>query len=791
MISHPIVRWLLGLDAIPADATGLRLSWQHGVPAWIAVLALAAAIAVAWASYRRIELGSWRRRTLVALRAGAIALLLVLLAGPVLELPREQVEPDAVLVLADRSRSMEVADLTDAAGARVARDAALRGLAGTDALFAGLGSEHRVAWYGFSDGIAALARAADGAVTLGEPEGDRTLLATAMEQALARAAGRPVSAIVLLTDGRTTDPPDRALLRRLQSEGIAVFAVALGAPNALGDLSVAQAQAPRRAFAKDLVPVEAVVERRGPARARAAIVELVDTATGTVLDRAELPAQAGAGAGAGAPDAATGDAARTGASTASREPVQLVARPSGAGDARWEVRVRDPAGGVDLLPANDRRAIPVTLVDRPMRVLYIEGYPRWEYRYLKNLLQRETTVESAVMLVSADRDFAQEGNTPIGRLPRTREEFERFDLVILGDLPASFFTTEQLTLLRQVVADRGAGLVWIGGARSTPRTWQATPLEDLLPFTGPYELERIGEPVTMAPTPLAARMGVLRLSDDPKAAFPEELTAIATGWSALEWAQRIPRGALKPAAEVLAQTAQSIEGEPAPLVIAMRYGAGNSLFVATDEIWRWRYGRGETYPERFWVQLLRALARPSLGVGREEIRLAVEPGRATVGEAVRVEVEVPPGTAPGSIALEAVPETAGVAPVDLEAKPAPGGLFTTAWTPESPGRWTLRPRDPTLAARAGGGAALEVVRSDRELRDAEADRALLEQIAQETGGRVVDPAQARTLERLLPNRSVRSENPVRDPLWSSPAALILLLLLLGGEWIVRRTARLV
>jgi hypothetical protein len=83
------------------------------------------------------------------------------------------------------------------------------------------------------------------------------------------------------------------------------------------------------------------------------------------------------------------------------------------------------------------------------------------------------------------------------------------------------------------------------------------------------------------------------------------------------------------------------------------------------------------------------------------------------------------------------------------------------------------------------------VRSDRELRDAEADRALLEQIALETGGRVVDPAQARTLERLLPNRSVRSENPVRDPLWSSPAALILLLLLLGGEWIVRRTARLV
>ena len=445
----------------------------------------------------------------------------------------------------------------------------------------------------------------------------------------------------------------------------------------------------------------------------------------------------------------------------------------------------------DLLPVNNRRAVPITLVDRPMRVLYIDGYPRWEYRYLKNLLQREQTIESSVMLLSADRDFAQEGNTPIARLPRTREEFERFDLIVIGDIPATFFTGEQLLEMKRAVAERGTGLAWIGGSRSTPRTWHGTSAEELLPFTGPYELERLSVPVNLSPTPLAARLGVLRLADDPKSAFPAELLSPDEGWAQLEWAQRIPIQSLKPASEILAESAQEIEGGHAPLVVGMRYGAGNVLYVATDEIWRWRNGRGETYPERFWVQLLRSLARPSLGIGREEVRIAIEPGRAVVGDTVRVEVELPTGAQPTTVALEAIPEDSRGSAVDIVAMPGTGGLFVAAWSPEREGRWKVRPRDPSLAARAGDGAILEVTRSDRELRDAEADRPLLESLARETGGRVVGPVDAAALVRSLPNRSIRTENPLRDPIWNSPLALAILMSLLASEWIIRRSARLI
>ena len=93
-------------------------------------------------------------------------------------------------------------------------------------------------------------------------------------------------------------------------------------------------------------------------------------------------------------------------------------------------------------------------------------------------------------------------------------------------------------------------------ARSTPRSWHGSALEELVPFTGPYELERLASPVNLEPTPLAARMGVLRLADDPKAPFPAELRSADEGWSQLEWAQRIPVASLKPASEVLAESVQ-------------------------------------------------------------------------------------------------------------------------------------------------------------------------------------------------------------------------------------------
>ena len=116
-----------------------------------------------------------------------------------------------------------------------------------------------------------------------------------------------------------------------------------------------------------------------------------------------------------------------------------------------------------MITENNTARIRLELIDRPIRVLYVEGYPRWEYRYLKNMLMREKSILSSILLLSADRGFAQEGDVPITRLPGDAEEIEPFDVIIVGDVPSSFFSAAQLSLIRDHVGARGAGLLWVGG----------------------------------------------------------------------------------------------------------------------------------------------------------------------------------------------------------------------------------------------------------------------------------------------------------------------------------------
>src|SRR5690606_19970297 len=113
------------------------------------------------------------------------------------------------------------------------------------------------------------------------------------------------------------------------------------------------------------------------------------------------------------------------------------------------------------------------------------------------------------------------------------------------------------------------------------------------------------------------------------------------GWSQLRWVQRIDPTRLKPTAEVLAETVMPISAEDAnvPLVVLMRYGAGRSIYVATDEIWRWRYGRGELLPEQFWMQILRMLGRDALGAGEQAIFMA-GPRRVEAHQPVRLDLRL-------------------------------------------------------------------------------------------------------------------------------------------------------
>ena len=745
------------LFGVPTELSGQPWQWafQRPMPAWAIVLLGVGLIAAAWLAYAGLRGGRLARAALGLARLLSLSVVLLLLLGPSIEWPRERVERDVVHMLVDRSSSMRVRDELALDGQRQSRDEAAMRIT-TDAVWSRLASTHDLSWHA----MGARAAPANDPAQLPAAESRRTLVAASIEDALRQSGGRPVAGIVLVTDGRSQDALDGETLQRLKTSGAPVFAIALGDPTGVADRAIVETEHPTRAFPKDRVPVQVTISTGDSQPLRVALRE---QGSGRVLDeRTETP----------------------GADRRVR--TTLMGTRTEAGDANWEVVILPEGQDADV--TNDKRAVRVNFMDRPLRVLYVDGWPRWEYRYLKNLLLREEGFESSVMLLSADRDFAQEGTAPIARLPATDAEFAPFDVIVIGDVPGGFMDEQRQRILREQVARRGAGVLWIGGERATPSSWRGTPLEDLLPFRGSLELPRWDEAIVMRPTPLANRLGLLELGD-ATTGWPAELATNGAGWARLEWAQRIDPRELKPTVETWAVAEPAVRSSKStsnPLVVSMRFGAGSVAYVGTDETWRWRHGRGETLPERFWIQIIRHLARSGLRGDSRRPALEVEPSTATVDQPVRITLDG------GEVQTERVTVEArradGAEVIEVTLSPEGGGRFGAAWPAPREGEWTLR-----VAPQAGvvaDEAHVQVRSEEPELVDASPDHAALKRLAEATGGRVMRAADAASIESLMPVRSVIVRQPLRWPLVQRWPIYALLVALLLAEWLGRRALRL-
>ena len=813
-----IVDWLLGLTRLSTGDERAQLGWRVEVAGWLWILIIAAGVLLAFWSYSRLAGSKSARAVLAALRAMLLILLAALIAGPMLVVEDYRLDPDWLLVLVDRSASMKIRDVIDAggktegvdlvsAGSPITRDESLRRALGSHAgLFAAdkLGKDRRIIWLGF-DGLtreieppAATSPDTGGAMKLPEPVGSTTAIRSAIEHALQRATGRPVSGIVLFTDGRTPQATGADLVARLKQQRIGVYPVPLGSPRTPLNLVVSRVESPERAYINDTVPVTVSIDTypQDAAIDRDRLsVRLVDKQTGRVLDEKR------------------GQEIDLGAAA---KPVRLSTESAAAGRQSWRVElVYDappdaPIEKRELVTDDNVQELSVDLVDKPIRVLYVEGYPRWEYRYLKTLLIREKSIDSSMMLISADRAFAQEGDSPITRLPVSPEEFKPYDVIIIGDVPASFFSGEQLALMKDHVAARGAGLIWIGGDYATPRSFDNTPLAELLPMRKPGEVKRADPSlgaISLRPQPLAEALNVLRLRSEAGGAR----RADALNWPAnlpqFLWAQDL--GRLKPTAEVLAASQEfpDLGGAGAgalPLVSRIRYGGGQAVYVASDETWRWRYGRGELYFQQFWIQIIRMLGRERLQQRDERVYLQVGNRRVRSGQQVKVSLHV----RDAQLAKEPKPRIAvAVTRADQPKGPAldridltpvggegagPDGAgreYAAVWRASVDGDLILRVLDPALEDAAG--EPIEVVAPDDELRQPATDHPRLRTLAEDTGGKVVALNDLEQLNTLIPRRATRTPNDIREALWDSPLAMLLVVLLITAEWIGRKLIRLV
>ncbi len=783
-----------------AGQAGVRLRFDHELaPMWWPPI-LALCLLAAWLSYKRLHAPAWARATGIALRTLALWLLVLLLTGPRLVQSTERIERDWAIVLLDRSASLTIADAPAPSGGPVTRQQQLNSALATGApAWTALAQQRQLVWLGFDAGLYDLPLPASPAApvpALEAPTGPRTDLAQAIEGALARAAARPIAGIVIVSDGRATTPVPSALVRRLKAERVGLYVLPLGSTGPTGDVAIETADAPSTSFRGDRVPVRVSVSRTGSIRR--ASVQLVDE-NGRVLD--EQPVQ-------------FDDAGQA------RRQVTLTGTPGAAGATTWTVRVTpDPgeADTVELVSDNNTQDVPVTLLDRPLRLMYIDGYPRWEYRFLKNVLSREPTLRFSATLLSPGRRYIAEGEQEVFTLPQTPAEWDQQDVFVLGDVQPGVFTPEQLAQLRQRVAVGGAGLLWIAGASAVPQAYAGTPLADLLPLvsTGGAGSERPATwdtDVTLRPTPLAEALGVLRLAErQPDGTFwPAQASDPSAGWSRLRWVQRLDRASLKPGAEALA-TVRSAQDQPGasaeelPGVLTMRYGAGRIVYVATDELWRYRYGRGEELIERFYLQLIRLLGREGAARAGQPGALQLTPDRAEVGGLVRVNLDLldqalidePPAGVTVRIARTGAPE-AEATTLTLQPDRAGTGAgalgrgrrsYSAVWSPGAPGTYVASATTPSLAGTQPARA--KVAPAEDELRAPEADHASLKDLAEATGGQVLTPASLARLHVLLPRREARIVTTGADrTLWDRPQWLLLLVALLGAEWVLRRLVRL-
>ncbi len=786
---------LFSLRELGFGQDGVALGFDRPLPTWGWALVLIACIALGWWGYRKLEGLRPARTALAGVRAMLLLVLVILACGPRLERTSERLEPDWVLVLVDRSVSMRVADAPIAVEGttRATRDQQIRALLDQhEAMFTDIAADRELVWLGFDAAAFDLrARSGGDADELGPPElpeadGRRTALGSAITGALTRASARPLSAVVVMSDGRSIDAPSAAVVRRLVGERVPVHVVPIGSPEASTDVAIVQAVAPEAAFAGDQAPVRVRIDRRGPAGGASGVLRLIDRTTGEAIDEVRIDA---------------GDERWQ----EDEIVLTLVASELQAGETDWQVRfVPDEP---DLLSENDAADLSVRVVDRALRVLFIDGSPRWERRYLTSMLLREPSVRSSSLLLAARRSFIEEGNVTIGFPPTSDEEWAEYDVIVLGDVRSGLFSAEQLDQLREHVASRGAGLLWVGGEANTPASWRGTPLEDLLPFrmdqgAGVSDSSR---PVVLDRTASGERLGVLRL-DENLTSWPEYLTDPQTGWNRLWWSQRIDDAALKPTAEVLARFLPAEGAGPAtPAVLTMPYGSGRVVYVATDEIWRYRYGRGEPLFERFYLPLVRMQARGRLARTGAEAALSVSPRPALVERPTRVEVRLldqslvdrrlpavraqvrPIGEGAQSVAPQSL--TLGIE--DTGARRALSQGYAASWLPTEPGTYEIIIDEPLLAP-LGLRIEVEVLADSDELRDPMADHELLASLAERTGGRVFGAETLGELPSALPRREVViAGQPQLEPLWDRPIVLIVLLLLLASEWVGRRLIRLI
>ena len=754
----------------------LRLQLTRDWPLWFLALAGLAAIGLSASFYLRSghELSRRYFAVLVALRVAAIAVLVLFIFRPILYFQHRLVEKPMVSVAIDRSGSMSI---RDGEGTAPRLDQVKAALGSHSRFVRHLEDDFDVAFYEFASDTKPLN---PGRLALLLPDGTSTSIAQAVSAASHPRGDRRAEAIVLISDG--IDNSGKPIVPQITQQGMVVHCIGVGATaqQQLRNIAVVNVEHDRYITVDNVAQLTVHVRSSGYSdQAR-----LVLTEEGRTVAEKQIILQ-GATKANGPAD--------TQVETLSFTPEKI-------GQFSYEVSIAPRED--ERIVEDNRYGFSMIVTSPKIKVLYVEGAPRPEYKFLKRTLEQDPNIELLALVQTRKGVFYKQGQIKgidIQAFPNDLPTLKKFNVVILGDIDRTFFTTPQLQNVQAMVRD-GGGFLMLGGKSSFgPGGYSESPLADVLPV----RLSGKGDPqentrFRLRLTPEGAAHPIFAgtsqffsgAQDQPATAVPE-----------LEGCN-VVRGK-KPAATVLAVNPSRKDPEGNDLIVAAiaPYGSGRAMAFTADSThywWQQLQGLGRDTPYvRFWGQTIRWLANEAVkqqeqgkGVTAYADKLTYEPGEA-VSLFARARGEQ--GLATNDAIVSAAIRAEGQPPINLQLNYEPGstGEYHASFEPPAPGDYTVAVAGKLNDQPLGEAQVkLRVGKPNLEFDRLDLDEDSLKQIAQATGGQYVTLARIDDLAEKLLSQQREKRIQRKVYLWNGPLMFLAFLALMSSEWVLRKRRQL-
>jgi len=720
-------------------------------PWWLLVLLIAiAAAGLFWNARRHSNLIPRTRAAAIwGLQTALVALLLLLLARPAISVATLRPQQNIVAVLLDSSRSMTIAD----EGSRSRFDAASRLL--KDGLIDSLGRKFQVRLYR----LGADAHRVDTAHLYVPPDSGVTRIARSLEDIAAESAALPFGAVVLLSDGaENSGGIDFETIQRLRQTRIPVNTVGFGKEKLSRDIEVEDFSVPQRALAGSRIEARVALRQTGLSG---------ETARVTIRDGDRVLA------------------AQSITLNAEAAAVPLIFNAGNAGALNLLARV-DPLPGEENT-ANNALARVVNVSARKPRILYVEGEPRWEYKFIRRASDDDPQIELVSMLRTTPNKIYRQGVRDQSELeqgfPTKPEELFGYDGLIIGSVEASWFTPAQQDMIREFAGRRGGGVLFLGGRFGLSEGgYAATSIAEMLPVHLPAAgttFQRVYSNTELAPAGMDSAL--CRLDDDPQknAERWKKMPEIAN-WQLV--------GDPKPGAALLAEIIPPGHRKT-PLLVTEPFGRGRTAVLATGGMWRWQMRSDHTDKTlpNFWRQMLRFLVNDTPGtvVAATPRQVLQDEDRLPLRVEVRDKNYQPLGSAVVQahfVGPDGLSDTLRLQPAGGEA-----GVYTADWSAPRAGAY-LAEVTATVNNAEVGRDVLTFRRNDgvaENFRTTQ-NRDLLERLSKQTGGHYYTPREARHMTDEISYSEAGITSREMLDLWDLPIVLLLALALRASEWLLRR-----